>query len=169
MAAEADLGAIFDEHVASEFETKDIDATMATMSADPYVWHVPALTGARGREGVRDFYVANLIGRMPEDAVLRQISRTVAENRVIEEFVLEFTHDIEVPFILPGVAPTGRKVRLPHVLVMGFEGEKVAFERIYWDHASLLVQLGLLDPAGLPIAGAEEAERLLELAGDGSA
>lgn len=169
MDAKPDLGAIFDEHVASEFETKDIEATMATMSAEPYVWHVPALTGGQGREGVRDFYVANLIGRMPADAVLRQLSRTVAEDRVVEEFVLEFTHDAEVPFMLPGVAPTGRKVRLPHVLVMGFEGDKVAYEHIYWDHASLLVQIGLLDPAGLPIAGAEQAERLLELAarGDG--
>jgi carboxymethylenebutenolidase len=169
MGSEHDLGAIFDEHVASEFETKDIEATMATMSAAPYVWHVPAMTGGQGRDGVRDFYVANLIGRMPEDAVLRQISRTVAEDRVIEEFVLEFTHDVEVPFMLPGIAPTGRRVRLPHVLVMGFEGDKVAYEHIYWDHASLLVQVGLLDPAGLPIAGAEQAERLLALAGRGGA
>jgi carboxymethylenebutenolidase len=102
---------------------------------------------------------------MPDDAVLRRISRTVSSNRVVEEFVLEFTHDVEVPFMLPGVPPTGRKVRLPHVVIMGFEGDKVAYEHIYWDHASLLVQVGLLDPAGLPIAGVEQAERLVELAG----
>ena len=160
-----DLGAVFDEHVASEFETKDLDATMKTMTAHPYVWHVPALTGASGRENVRRFYSEQLVGRMPADAVLRRISRTVSSDRVIEEFVLEFTHDVEVPFMLPGVPPSGRKVRLPHVVIMGFEGDQVAYERIYWDHASLLVQVGLLDPAGLPIAAAEQAERLLELAG----
>ena len=165
MGSGPDLGAIFDEHVAGEFEIKNVDATMGTMADDPYVWHVPALTGASGRENVREFYATQLVGRMPDDAVLRQLSRTVSSNRVVDEFVLEFTHDVEVPFMLPGVPPTGRKVRLPHVVIMGFEGDKVAYEHIYWDHASLLVQVGLLDPAGLPIAGVEQAERLVELAG----
>jgi carboxymethylenebutenolidase len=166
MDAGPDLGAIFDEHIAHEFEGKDIDATMGTMAEDPHVWHVPALTGASGREDVRQFYSTRLIGRMPEDAVLRRISRTVSSDRVIEEFILEFTHDVEVPFMLPGIPPTGRRVRLPHVLVMGFDGDKVAYEHIYWDHASLLVQVGLLDPEGLPIAGVEQAESLLDLAGE---
>ncbi len=161
-----DLGAIFDEHVADEFEIKDIDATMGTMTDDPHVWHIPAMTGASGRENVRAFYSADLVGRMPEDAVLRRVSRTISGNRVVEEFILEFTHDVEVPFMLPGVPPTGRKVRLPHVVIMGFEGDKVANEHIYWDHASLLVQVGLLDPAGLPIAGVEQAERLVEISGE---
>jgi hypothetical protein len=105
MSAGADLGAVFDEHVASEFETKDINATMATMVPEPYVWHVPVLTGASGGEAVRDFYVTHFIGQTPDDAVLHPIARTVSENRVIDEFVLEFTHDAEVPFMLPGVAP----------------------------------------------------------------
>lgn len=165
MSPGADLGAVFDEHVASEFETKDIEATMATMVAEPYVWHVPTLTGASGGEAVREFYVTHFIGQTPDDAVLHAIARTVSENRVIDEFVLEFTHDAEVPFMLPGVAPTGRKVRVPTVVVMGFEDGKVAYEHIYWDQATVLVQLGLIDPAGLPVAGGEQADRLLELAG----
>ena len=165
MSAGPNLGAVFDEHVASEFEAKDIDATMRTMVEEPYVWHVPALTGASGGEAVRRFYATQFIGRTPADAVLHPISRTVSADRVIDEFVLEFTHDAEIPFMLPGVAPTGRKARVPTVVVMGFEDDKVAYEHIYWDQATLLAQLGLLDPAGLPIAGAEQAERLLELAG----
>lgn len=167
MNSEPDLGAVFDQHVASEFETKDIDATMRTMVEEPYVWHVPALTGASGGEAVRRFYTTQFIGQTPADAVLHPIARTVSADRVIDEFVLEFTHDAEIPFMLPGVAPTGRKARVPTVVVMGFEGDKVAYEHIYWDQASLLAQLGLLDPTGLPIAGAEQAERLLELASDG--
>lgn len=79
--------------------------------------------------------------------------------------MLDFTHTIELPWMLPGVAPTGRRVRIPTVVVMGFEGSKVSYEHIYWDQASVLVQIGLLDPATLPVPGAEEAERLLELAG----
>jgi len=165
MSAGRDLGAVFDEHVASEFETKDIDATMRTMVDEPYVWHVPALTGASGGEAVRRFYTSQFIGHTPADAVLRPISRTVSSDRVVDEFVLEFTHDAEVPFMLPGVPPTGRKVRVPTVVVMGFEGEKIAYEHIYWDQATVLVQLGLLERGSLPVAAADEAERLLELAG----
>jgi carboxymethylenebutenolidase len=165
MSTRPDLGAIFDEHVASEFGTKDIDATMRTMVDEPYVWHVPSLTGGSGGEAVRQFYASQFIGHTPADALLTPISRTVSTDRVIDEFVFEFTHDAEVPFMLPGVPPTGRRARVPMVVVMGFEGEKVAYEHIYWDQASVLVQLGLLDRSTLPVAGAEEAQRLLELAG----
>ncbi|HEY3726166.1 MAG TPA: nuclear transport factor 2 family protein [Solirubrobacteraceae bacterium] len=160
-----DLGAMFDEHVASEFVAKDLDATMRTMVAEPYVWHVPALTGASGGEAVRDFYATRFIDHTPDDAVLTPIARTVSPDRVIDEFVLEFTHDAELPWMLPGVAPTGRRVRIPTVVVMGFSDGKVAYEHIYWDQASVLVQIGLLDPALLPVAGVEQAKRLLEIAG----
>ena len=165
MSAARDLGAVFDEHVASEFEAKDLDATMATMVDEPYVWHVPVLTGGSGGAEVRSFYGSQFIGHTPDDAVMHLISRTVSDDHVIDEFVLEFTHDAEIPFMLPGVAPTGRKVRVPLVVVMGFEGDKVAHEHIYWDQATVLVQLGLLDPGDLPVAGAEQAERLLGISG----
>ncbi len=167
MTAAGDLGAMFDAHVGAEFTAKDIDATMRTMVDEPYVWHVPALTGAAGGEAVRRFYSTEFIGCTPDDAVLHPIARTVSADRVIDEFVLEFTHDCEVPFMLPGVPPTGRKVRVPTVVVMGFRDGKVAYEHIYWDQASVLVQLGLLDPGGLPVAGSEQAERLLEMAQNG--
>jgi carboxymethylenebutenolidase len=163
----ADLGAIFDEHVASEFVAKDVDATMATMVAEPYVWHVPPLTGARGGDGVRQFYSSQFIGHTPDDAVLTSIARTVTEDRVIDEFVMDFTHDVELPWMLPGVAATGRHVRVPLVVVMGFKGDKVAYEHIYWDQASVLVQIGLLDSRLLPVAGAEQADQLVQMAGVG--
>lgn len=165
MSDPIDLGALCDEHVASEFEHKDLDRTMATMTEAPYVWHVPVMTGAAGREEVRSFYSSQFVGHTPDDAVIRRIARTVSGDRVIDEAVLEFTHDAEVPFMLPGVAPTGRRVRLPHVVVMGFEDGKVAYERIYWDQASVLAQLGLLASSSLPVVGVEQAERLLELSG----
>ncbi len=160
-----DLGARFDEHVASEFAAKDVDATMRTMVAEPYVWHVPPLTGGSGGDAVRAFYSSQFINHTPDDAVLTPIARTVSEDRVIDEFVLEFTHDIELPWMLPGIAPSGRRVRIPTVVVMGFDGGKVAYEHIYWDQASVLVQIGLIDPALLPVSGSEQADRLLELAG----
>jgi carboxymethylenebutenolidase len=164
MSAEADLGAVFDQHVEAEFSEQDVDATMRTMVSEPYVWHVPALTGAAGGEAVRRFYATQFIGQTPDDAVLRPIARTVSAERVIDEFVLEFTHDREIPFMLPGVAPTGRRVRIPTVVVMGFRDGKVAYEHIYWDQASVLVQIGLLEVAALPISGSEQADHLLEFA-----
>jgi carboxymethylenebutenolidase len=164
MSAAADLAAIFDEHVASEFVAKDVDATMRTMTADPYVWHVPALTGGSGGRSVREFYTSQFVGHTPADAVLHPIARTVSRDRVVDEFIFEFTHDSELPWALPGVPATGRHVRIPMVVVMGFDEDKVAYEHIYWDQASVLVQIGLIDPELLPISGHGQAIRLLELA-----
>jgi len=162
---ESDLGAVFDEHVADEFVLKDVEATMSTMTAQPYVWHLGPMTGGAGYDQVKRFYSEEFIGRFPEDIQLTQLSRTVGGNHVIDELILSFTHDVEIPALLPGVAPTGKSVELALVVVMGFEGDKVAHEHIYWDQASLLVQVGLLDPSGLPVTGAAQAAKLRELAG----
>ena len=160
--AGVDLGAIFDAHVAAEFVTRDVAATMATMTAEPYLTHVPVLTGGYGRDAVREFYTNFFVGHWPADTSITPVSRTVGQDRLIDELIVSFTHDIEMPAIVPGVAPTGRKVVLPHVVVMGFSGDKIAYEHIYWDQASLLVQIGLLDAAILPVSGAEQAARLLD-------
>jgi len=156
------LGAMFDAHCDAEFKTRDIEATMATMGERPHVTHVPTMTGGNGRDDVRRFYETWFIGHWPEDTEITSVSRTVGDDRVVDEVIIRFTHDCEMPAILPGVKPTGRKVAIPFVVVVGFEGGKVAFERIYWDQASVLVQLGLLDKAGLPVSGAEQAARLLD-------
>jgi carboxymethylenebutenolidase len=160
--AGSDIGAVFDEHVAAEFVDLDLDATMATMTDEPYVNHVPVMTGGVGREAVRSFYGQHFIGKWPADIQTTPVSRTVGEDQVVDELVLEFTHDIEMPQLLPGVAPSGRHVRLPFCVVVGFEGGKVAHEHIYWDQASLLAQVGLLDPAALPVTGAEQAANVLD-------
>jgi carboxymethylenebutenolidase len=156
------LGAVFDAHTAAEFQTRDIEATMTTMAETPHVTHVPTMTGGHGRDAVRSFYETWFIGHWPEDTVVKQVSRTVGENRVVDEVIISFTHDCEMPAILPGVSPTGRKVVIPFVVVVGFEGDKISYERIYWDQASMLVQLGLLDPSALPVTGAEQTARLID-------
>jgi carboxymethylenebutenolidase len=152
--------AVFDAHVHAEFVDQSVDATMATMTDAPYVTHVPVLTGGHGRDEVRRFYERWFVGRWPADTQVTSVSRTVGQGRVIDELIVNFTHDMEMPAILPGVAPTGRKVTLAHVVVMGIVDGKVAYEHIYWDQASLLVQVGLLDPAALPVVGAEQARKL---------
>jgi carboxymethylenebutenolidase len=153
-------GAVSDAHVRAEFVERSIDATMATMTDAPYVTHVPVMTGGYGRDEVRQFYATWFIGHWPADVQITPISRTVGQGRVVDELIASFTHDVEMPALLPGIAPTGRKVVLPHVVVMGIAGGKVAYEHIYWDQASLLAQVGLLDPAKLPVVGAEQAAKL---------
>jgi carboxymethylenebutenolidase len=158
----ADIAGVFDDHVAAEFVDMDLDATMATMTEAPYVNHVPVMTGGVGFEGVRQFYGDHFIGRWPKDISITPVSRTIGEDQVVDELVLSFTHDIEMPQLLPGVAATGRHVQLAFCVVVKFEDGKVAHEHIYWDQASLLVQAGLLDASALPVTGVEQAENVLD-------
>lgn len=146
---------VFDAHIKYEFEEKDVDKTMKTMTKDPYVHHVPILTGGVGYEGVRNFYSNYFVGKMPNDTKFVSISRTVGKDQVVDELIVCFTHDIEIPAMLPGISPTGKYIELPHVVIMKFKGNKIAHEHIYWDQASLLDQIGLLDKKELPIAGRE--------------
>ncbi len=162
MTETPDLAAVFDEHVAAEFAAKDLDQAMGTMAADPYVYHLPPMTGGVGKEAVRSFYGSHFIGKWPADTEITRVSRTIGADQVVDELVISFTHDMEMDAILPGVPPTGRPVRLAFCVVVGFENGKVAHEHIYWDQASLLVQVGLLEREGLPVTGAEQADILLD-------
>jgi carboxymethylenebutenolidase len=133
---------------------------MSTMVTEPYVNHVPTMMGGYGREAVRAFYGANFIGKWPADTSITPISRTIGQGRVVDELLMRFTHDIAMDAILPDVAPTGHKVEIVVVVIVGTEGGKVAYEHIYWDQGSLLAQVGLIDPAQLPVTGAEQARKL---------
>ena len=160
----SDLGALFDGHIAREFADFDVDATMETMVAEPYVHCVATLAGGFGRREVRRFYNEHFINQIPKDAKVTTISRTIGKDQVVDELIVSFTHNTQWDYLLPGIPPTGKKVDLPHVVVMKFENGKVAHEHVWWDQASLLVQVGLLDPANLPVAGVEQARELLRVA-----
>jgi Predicted ester cyclase len=163
MKKQWDLGTVFDAHVKHEFVDHDVEATMRTMIAEPYVHNVPTLAGGVGNSGVRRFYKDEFVGKMPADTKVVPVSRTVGVDQVVDELILSFTHDVQLDYMLPGIPPTGKYVELPHVVVMKFEGGKIAHEHIYWDQASLLAQVGLLDPKYFPVVGAEQAKRLREL------
>jgi carboxymethylenebutenolidase len=159
-----DLSALFDGHVAREFADHDVDATMETMVPEPYVYGIPTMTGGFGSEGVRRFYSEHFINQIPKDAQVTPISRTIGKDQVVDELIVSFTHDTQWDYLLPGIPPTGKRVELPHVVVMKFENGKIAHEHVWWDQASLLVQVGLLDPENLPVAGVEQARKLLRVA-----
>jgi carboxymethylenebutenolidase len=155
-----DLSALWDNHTAQEFNNRDVDATMASMTTDAYVNHVPTMTGGYGFEELRRFYDIHFIPRLPADTRIVPISRTVGPDRVVDEMLFCFTHTCEIDFMVPGIAPTGKYVEVPLVAIVEFRGEKIYNEHIYWDQASMLLQLGVLDPTGLPIAGIETAKKL---------
>jgi carboxymethylenebutenolidase len=152
----------WERHTRLEFSDREPRATVATMKANSYVNHIPVLTGGRGRDEVLDFYAKHFITRMPADTSLTLVSRTVGQSRVIDEMIFAFTHSIQMDWMLPGIAPTGLPVQIPLVAVVQFEGDLIAFERIYWDQASVLVQIGLLDAAFLPVSGADTAHKVLD-------
>jgi carboxymethylenebutenolidase len=133
---------------------------MATMVAQPYVNHVPTMTGGVGHDHLKRFYARHFIGQNPPDTTLTPISRTVGADQIVDEMLFAFTHTHEVDWMLPGVAPTGRRVEVPLVAIVRFVGDKLAHEHIYWDQASVLVQVGLIDPANLPVAGVETARKV---------
>ena len=155
--------ALWEAHCRYEFETRDVDATMSTMVAEPYVNHIPTMTGGVGFESLRHFYAHHFIGVNPPDFELLPVSRTVGESSLVDEFIVRFTHTTRMDWMLPGVEPTGRAVEIPTVAIVQFQEDKLVHEHIYWDQASVLVQLGLLDPDGLPIAGAETARKVLDV------
>ena len=157
-----DLSRLWDAHTFHEFATRDVDATMATMVAEPYVNHVPTMTGGVGHDHLKRFYKYHFIDANPEDTRLIPVSRTVGADRVVDEMIFCCTHTREIPWMLPGVAPTGRYVEVPLVAIVNFRGDKLYHEHIYWDQASVLVQTGLLDPTGLPVAGCAAARKLLD-------
>ncbi|MCZ6637582.1 MAG: nuclear transport factor 2 family protein [Alphaproteobacteria bacterium] len=153
---------VWDRHTAAEFLDKDADAAIATMTERPVLIHVPVGTGATGREALRKFYADTFLPQIPPDVDLQLISRTVGQNRLIDEFILRFTHTVLMPWFAPGIEPTGRRLEVPHVGVIAFEDGKIASEHIYWDHASVLIQLGVLDAERLPALGSEQTQRLLD-------
>lgn len=157
-----DFSGLFQEHVRHEFETHDPDATMATMVAQPYVNHVPTLTGGYGHDVLKRFYKYHFIPKLPKDRQSVQISETVGPDAVIIELVNSFTHNEEVDYLLPGIPPSGKRLEVPVCIIAKFRGGKLYHEHIYWDQATLLVQLGLLDPAGLPVTGAAQARKMLD-------
>ena len=160
--ADHDLVALWEAHCRYEFETRDVDATMATMVDAPYVNHIPTMAGGVGHDQLKRFYKYHFIGRNPEDVTMKLVSRTVGTDTLVDEFIFKFTHTSTIDWMLPGIPPTGKVVEIPMVAVVHFRGDKLVHEHIYWDQASVLVQIGKLDPAGLPVAGAETARKVLD-------
>jgi carboxymethylenebutenolidase len=160
--AQEALQALWDEHIRSEFVTHSTEDALATMVEDAYVNHIPVMTGGVGKAAVGEFYSKYLIPQMAPDTELIPISRTIGTDQLVDEMVATFTHTVQVDWMLPGVAPTGKRVEVPVVAIIRFRDGKIAHEHLYWDQASVLVQLGLLDAEKLPVVGVDSARKLMD-------
>ena len=158
----SELIALWEEHIRHEFDTKSTDDTLATMVPEAYVDHVPVLTGGRGQDELRHFYATHFIPKMPPDMAMTPVSRTVGADQLVDEMVISFTHTIEMDWMLPGIPPTGKRVEVALVVIVRFRESKLAHEHIYWDQASVLAQLGLIDVSKLPVAAADSARKVLD-------
>ena len=156
------LEKVWEEHLASEFQFKSAEAAINTMVERPSVNHVPVMTGGVGRKQLTRFYDRYFIPQMPPDTQITPVSRTIGRDRLVDEFVIKFTHSLQMDWLVPAVPPTNKPVEVAIVTVIQFQDGKMASERIYYDQASILVQLGLLDPRKLPVAGVEIARKVLD-------
>ncbi len=161
-AAQEVLLKLWEEHVRHEFTTHHTEDTLATMVEDAYVNHIPVLTGGVGKKELREFYSKRFIPQMPPDTEMVPLSRTIGDDQLVDEMIFKFTHTIKMDWMLPGIAPTGRRVEIPLVAIVRFRDGKLAHEHIYWDQGSVLVQLGLLDPRTLPVVGVESAKKAVD-------
>ncbi len=152
---------LWDQHLAAEFGARSPEQALATMGPNPSVNHAPVMTGGAGREQVREFYSKHFLPQIPPDLETTPISRTVGQGRIVDEFISRFTHSIQMDWLLPGIPPTGKRVEVTTVAIIQFEDGKIQHERLYWDQASVLVQLGLIDRS-LPVLGAESAQQVRE-------
>jgi carboxymethylenebutenolidase len=157
-----DLNQLWELHCYYEFGTRDVNAVMPTMVAQPYVNHVPTMTGGVGHDQLKRFYKYHFVDSNPADTRLIPVSRTIGADRVVDEFVFCATHDREIDWLLPGLKPTGKYFEVPMLAVICFRGDKLYNEHIYWDQASVLVQIGVLDPTGLPVAGIQSAKKMVD-------
>ena len=152
---------IWERHMAAEFKERSVEATMATMAPEPFVNHVPVMTGGVGMSEVRHFYGTSFIPSHPPDTEVVPIARTVGHDRLVDELIHKFTHTNEMPWILPGIPPTGKRVEVAVVVVVQFADGKITGERIYWDQASVLAQIGLIDAKKLPVTGIEASRKVV--------
>jgi len=156
------LNDIWEQHIREEFITHNPQATIDTMVPDAYVNHVPVLTGGLGHNQLREFYSRHFIPKMPPDTEIMPVSRTIGVERLVDEMIFRFTHTLEMDWMLPGIAPTGKRVECGLVVIVHFREGKLSSEHIYWDQASVLAQIGLLDTSRLPVVGVETAKKLAD-------
>src|ERR1700678_3605246 len=138
-----ELEHLWDEHTDALLARRDVTASLATMAPVPSVQHIPAMTGAAGQEGLARFYAEDFLPHLPADLTRTRISRTVDRFRLVDETTVAFTHDRELPWLLPGVTATHRRAEVLTVAIVSYQRGRIRSVRVLWDYATLTAQLGV--------------------------
>jgi carboxymethylenebutenolidase len=139
------LQRIWEQHRDAILVRGDPDVALANTVPVPSVRHIPAMTGAAGRDDLRRFYAEYVLPCLPADLALTPVSRTVGRLRLVDEVAVSFTHDRVLPWLLPDIEPRHREVEVQAVAIAAYERGLLSSVRVHWDHATLLAQLGCLD------------------------
>ncbi|KAE8168492.1 hypothetical protein BDV40DRAFT_307190 [Aspergillus tamarii] len=168
-----DLEKTWEDIEQEKYFSSDMPTAMTNYTTEetPTVTYTPTLKGASGIKALHQFYKTSFLQGRPPSMRLRLLSRTIGANRVVDEIYVAFKHTQEMPWILPGLQPTDRQVEIVLVSIVTLRGGKLCSEHIYWDQASVLVQVGLIDCnsvpeqakgiTALPIAGREAVKKIL--------
>ncbi|KAK5659167.1 hypothetical protein OQA88_1257 [Cercophora sp. LCS_1] len=151
----------------ARLRTRNLQDTMATYTTQtaPEVTAVPTLSGAIGSQKLEQFYDWYFIQDNPPSMQITLLSRTVGVDRVVDEMFLSFKHTQEIPWMLPGVPATNKRVEIIIVSIVTLKAGKLCHERMYWDQASVLAQVGLLDPGLVPDKARERGVERLPVVG----
>lgn len=141
---QAEMERVWNDHNAAEFALQDAQAALKTMVEDPYVKVMANGAGGQGKEQVRAFYAEVLIPQWPDDAQMQSVNRVLGQDQLVDELHLSFTHAKRMDWLLPGEPASNKKVEMDVLIVVGFRDDLIVGERVYWDHAALLRQVGLL-------------------------
>ncbi len=152
---------LWDTHLEAEFAHKSPDEALATMTDNPRVTIIPTMIGGRGLEELHNFYARHFLNQLPPDIEVKSLTRTVGQGRVVDELIVRFTHTVQMDWVLPGIAPTGKRIEFAMAVVVQTQGDKIQSENLYWDNATILKQAGLISDPKLPILGAESARNQL--------
>jgi len=135
---------LWEQHLVGEFVTKDENLSLSTMVEDAAVMHMPTRSGGRGKAELRSYYRDMFIPSIPSEWEHTVTNRVVTEDTIVEEAKVRLVHSKQMDWFLPGLPPTGKTIELELVIVIQFRDGKMAAERIYWDQAAVLRQIGKL-------------------------
>ncbi|KAI0438601.1 hypothetical protein F4803DRAFT_554851 [Xylaria telfairii] len=172
---DVELEGVVERNLDGKFYSRNLGQTMSTYTTHkpPHATYFPTLTGGINAQELRRFYADYFLTTNPSSTKLTLVSRTAGTDRVVDELHLSFKHTQEMPWILPSIPPTDRRVEMVVISIVTLRGGKLYHEHVYWDQASVLVQVGLLDPKvvpekarakgvrRLPVVGREAARRLV--------
>lgn len=135
---------LWEDHVAGEFLEKDEERSLATMTEDASVMHMPTRSGGTGKTELRTYYRNMFIPSIPDEWEHTVTNRVVTDDCIVEEATVRLVHAKRMDWFLPGVPPTGKSIRVDLVIFIEFRDGKMSAERIYWDQAAVLKQVGRL-------------------------